>query len=175
MAISATINKVSLNIADMDRHHYQQYELTMAMHPSENDLRFIVRVIAFALNAHERLTFTKGLCVDDEPEIWQKALTDEIELWVDFGQVDEKRIRKACGRSAQVKVYTYQDRKASVWWVQNKQKLARHGNLTVYHLKADGAEALVSRNMQLQCTIDDGSIYLSDDSTTIDISVTTCS
>jgi len=56
----------------------------------------MMRIIAFALNAHEQLAFTKGLCVDDEPEVWQKSLTDEIELWIDLGQVDEKRIRKAC-------------------------------------------------------------------------------
>jgi len=61
MAIGSTINKVSLSIADMDRQYYQQNELTVAMHPSENDHRFIVRVIAFALNAHEQLVFTKSL------------------------------------------------------------------------------------------------------------------
>ena len=98
MAIGATINKVSLTISDMDRQYYQQHELTMAVHPSENDFRFIVRVVAFALNAHEDLVFTKGLGADDEPEAWQKSLTGDIELWMDFGQVDEKRIRKACGR-----------------------------------------------------------------------------
>ena len=171
MAIGATINKVSLNIADMDRQYYQQHELTLAVHPSENDYRFIVRVIAFALNAHERLVFTKGLGADDEPELWQKALSGGIELWVDFGQVDEKRIRRACGRSEQVIVYTYQDRKATVWWTQYREKLARHENLSVYHIQAEGAEALVSRNMQLQCTIDDGSIYLSDDSNSIVVTV----
>ena len=116
MAIGATINKVSLNIADMDRQYYQQHELTLAMHPSENDHRFIIRVIAFALNAHERLVFTKGLGADDEPELWQKSLSGGIDLWIDFGQVDEKRIRRACGRSEQVIVYTYQQRKATVWW-----------------------------------------------------------
>jgi len=126
MALSATINKVSINIADMDRHYYQQHDLTMAMHPSENNFRFIVRVIAFALNAHEQLSFTKGLSTDDEPEVWLKSFSDEIELWIDFGQVDEKRIRKACGRAQQVIVYTYHERKAKVWWEQIASKLERH-------------------------------------------------
>ena len=172
MALSATINKVSLNIADMERHYYHQHDLTMAMHPSENDARFIIKVIAFALNAHEDLAFTKGLATDDEPELWLKSLTDEIELWIDFGQLDEKRIRKACGRSKRVVIYTYQERKAKVWWQQIKQKLARHHNLTVFHIEADGAEALVSRNMQLQCNIDDGSVSLSNDEHHFTVSVT---
>ncbi|ASJ73781.1 YaeQ family protein [Granulosicoccus antarcticus] len=172
MAIGATINKVSLNIADMDRHYYQQHDLTLAVHPSENDFRFIVRIIAFALNAHERLVFTKGLGAEDEPELWLKSLSGGIELWVDFGQVDEKRIRRACGRSEQVIIYTYQDRKSTVWWEQYREKLARHKNLVVCHIQAEGAEALVNRNMQLQCTIDDGALYLSDDSSNISIVVT---
>ena len=172
MAISATINKVSLSISDMDRQYYQQHELTMAMHPSENDFRFIVRVVDFALNSHEDLVFTKGLGADDEPEVWQKTLTGEIRTWIDFGQVDEKRVRKACGRSAQVIIYTYQDRKSKVWWEQNREKLARHDNLKVYHIEADGAEALVSRNMQLNCTIDDGTVYLGDADNSVSVTVT---
>ncbi len=172
MAISATINKVSLNIADMDRHYYHQHELTLAMHPSENEYRFMVRVIAFALNAHEQLAFTKGLSTDDEPEAWQKSLTDDIELWIDFGQVDEKRIRKACGRAKQVLIYTYHERKAKIWWEQSQQKLVRHSNLKVYHIAAEGAEALVSRNMQLQINIDDGTVSLSNDDHHFSVAVT---
>ena len=172
MAIGATVNKVSLNIADMDRQYYQQHELTLAMHPSENEYRFIIRVLAFALKAHERLVFTKGLAADDEPELWLKSLSGGIELWIDFGQVDEKRIRRACGRSEQVIVYTYQDRKSTVWWKQHREKLARHDNLSVFHIQAEGADALVNRNMQLQCTIDDGAIYLSDETSSVSVAVT---
>ena len=172
MALSATIYKVSLSVADMERQYYQQHELVMAMHPSENELRFMVRVIAFALNAHEQLVFTKGLSTDDEPEVWQKSLSDVIELWIDFGQVDEKRIRKACGRAKQVILYTYQTRKAKIWWEKARQNLARHDNLTVYHIDAEGAEVLISRNMQLQCNIDEGSVTLSNDDHHLAIEVT---
>jgi uncharacterized protein YaeQ len=163
MAISSTINKVSLNIANMDSHYYETHELTVAQHPSENDFRFMVRLIAFMTNAHERLVFTKGLSTDDEPELWQKSLTGEIELWVDLGQPDEKRIRKACGRAKQVVIYTYHEGKASVWWEQQKAKLARFGNLKVVHISAEGVEAMVQRTMALQCSIQDGEMYLNND------------
>lgn len=172
MALSATINKVSLTLSDMDRQYYQQHELTMAMHPSENDLRFMVRLLAFALNAHDELVFTKGLGADDEPELWQKSLSGDIELWIDFGQVDEKRVRKACGRSRQVIIYTYQERKSRIWWEQSREKLARHDNLKVCLIEADGVDALMNRSMQLSCTIDDGSVYLSDENTSVPVSVT---
>ncbi len=161
MAISATINKVQLNIADMDRHYYQTHDLVIAQHPSETDLRFMMRVIAFALNADEQLSFTKGLCADDEPELWRKSLTDEIELWIDFGQLDEKRIKKACGRSTQVIIYTYNEGKAKVWWEQQADKLSRYKNLKVVHILTKSVENLVQRNVELQCNIQDEEMYLS--------------
>jgi uncharacterized protein YaeQ len=174
MAISATINKISLNIADMDRHYYQTHDLTLAQHPSETDLRFMVRVIAFIINASDTMMFTKGLSTDDEPDLWQKTLTDEIECWIDLGQPDEKRIRKACGRADKAIIYTYHKRKAKVWWEQQADKLQRFKNLKVYHINAEeseGLEAMVQRNMQLQCNIQDGEIYLSDDSINIELRV----
>lgn len=171
MAISATVFKVAINIADMNRHYYQPHELTVAQHPSENDFRFMVRLIAFALNANEGLSFTKGLSTDDEPELWQKSLTDEIELWVDFGQVDEKRIGKACGKAKEVKIYTYSERKSSVWWKQNQQKLSRYKNLSVYHLHAEGVEVLINRKMELQCNIDEDAMLLTDEKNSIDVTV----
>lgn len=171
MALSSTINKVSLNIADMDRHYYQTHEITVAQHPSETDFRFMMRLIAFILNADENLVFTKGLCIDNEPEIWLKSLTDEIELWIDLGQLDEKRIRKACGRSKKVVVYTYNQRKAKVWWDQQADKLQRYKNLKVCFIDAEDAEKLLGRNMILQCNIQDGELYLSDNENSIDVSI----
>ena len=90
----STIYKITLNIADMDRHYYQSHEMTVALHPSETHFRFMVRLIAFMLNASDELSFTKGLSTSDEPDLWQKLLTDEIELWIDLGQPDEKKFAK---------------------------------------------------------------------------------
>ncbi|OUR73296.1 hypothetical protein A9Q78_04010 [Methylophaga sp. 41_12_T18] len=171
MAISSTINKVSINIADMDRHYYQSHELTVAQHPSETDFRFLIRLVAFMINASDSLSFTKGMASDDEPDLWQRSLTNDIELWIDLGQVDEKRIRKACGRADQVIIYTYHDGKSKVWWQQQQEKLQRFSNLSVYHIKAENIETLVQRAMQLQCNIQDNEIYLSDDNSNFEINV----
>ena len=164
MAIKSTIFKAELQVTNMDKHHYQEYQLTIARHPSENDERMMVRVLAFALNAHELLQFTKGLSSEDEPDIWQKSLSDEIELWIDLGQPDEKRIRKACGRSKQVMIYTYQQGAATAWWQQQQHKLERFNNLSVIHFPDDVVQAmgkLAARAMCLQCTIQDGALWLS--------------
>ena len=171
MAISSTINKVSLNIANMDRHYYQSHELTVAQHPSETDFRFMIRLIAYMANASDQLCFSKGLNSDDEPELWQKTLTGDIELWIDFGQPDEKRIRKACGRARQVIIYTYHERKAKAWWEQQQEKLQRFNNLKVLHINALGVDSMIKRSMQLQCNIQDGEIYLNDDNSSLIITL----
>ncbi len=162
MAIGSTVYKASLNIADMDRHYYGEHELTVAQHPSETDLRMMVRLAAFAFNADERLEFTKGLCVEDEPELWQKSYGGDIERWIDLGQPDEKRIRKACGRAEEVIIYTYQEKSARDWWKQNESKLQRFKNLHVIHLDVGNIETLVTRSMALQCNISDGELSLHD-------------
>lgn len=59
MALKATIFKASLAVADMSRHHYQDYQLTLAQHPSETTERMMLRLLAFALCADENLTFGK--------------------------------------------------------------------------------------------------------------------
>lgn len=100
MALKATIFKVELVVADMDRNYYGDHNLTIARHPSETDERMMVRILAFALYADPALAFAKGLCVDDEPDLWQKDLTGLVERWIDVGQPDEKWIRKPAAARA---------------------------------------------------------------------------
>lgn len=164
MATKATIYKALLNIANMDSHYYAEHNLTMAKHPSETDLRLMVRLVAFILNADEELEFCKGISQEDEPDLWQKSLGGEIELWIDLGQPDEKRIKKACGRSERVIIYTYQEGMATSWWKQIKTSLTRFSNLQVIHLDIDGdIEQLTTRSMSLQANISDNELTLIDD------------
>jgi uncharacterized protein YaeQ len=157
MAIKATIYKAILNIANMDTHYYGEHNLTLAKHPSENDLRLMIRLIAFVLNANDDLVFTKGISQDDEPDLWKKDLSGDIKLWIDLGQPDEKRIKKACGRSEKVIIYTYQEGMASAWWKQSQKVLKRFKNLEVIYLNIDGdIENLVQRTMKLQANMMDG-------------------
>ena len=53
MALKSTIFKAELEIADMDRGHYGSYALTIARHPSENDERLMMRLLAYALHASD--------------------------------------------------------------------------------------------------------------------------
>ena len=169
MALKATIYKAELQIADMDRNYYQEHILTLARHPSETDERMMVRLLAFALHANEALTFTKGLFDTDEPDLWQKDLTGAIDLWIEVGQPDEKRLMKACGRAEKVIVYSY-SATSNIWYKGIANKLERAKNLTVINIPAEASaqlEQLAKRNMQLQCTIQDGQIWLTDSVETV--------
>ena len=173
MAQKATIFKAELQITDMDRHYYQDHQLTIARHPSENDERMMVRLLAFALNASDSLQFTKGLSTEDEPDIWRKSLSGEIELWIDLGHPDEKRLRKACGRAKRVIIYNYQERSGDTWWEQHVNRLTRFDNLSVFSFDDATVTALgemAQRSMRLQCTIQDGQALLTNGEQSIEIS-----
>lgn len=171
MALRAIIYKAELQIADMDRHYYADHALTIARHPSETDERMMARVLAYALYAQDGIAFTKGLFDVDEPEVWVKSLTGEITLWIDLGQPDEARIRRACGRAGQVVVLCYHS-SCDVWWKQIASKLTRFANLTVLQLPAETSQALAAlaeRNMRLQCMVQDGEIWINTDTESVPV------
>ena len=163
MALKATIFKAELQIADMDRNYYENHTLTVARHPSETDERMMVRVLAYAIHADPVLTFGKGLS-DDEPDLWLKDLTGVVRVWIDVGLPDEKRMCKACGRAEQVFVYGYGGHGVSLWWDQVSGEVERCRNLTVMQIPSSASQGLAKlaeRNMQLNCTIQEGQVWLS--------------
>lgn len=172
MALNATIFKCELQIADMDRHYYGNHALTLARHPSETDERLMVRLLAFALHADERLQFTRGLSSSDEPDLWQHSLGGEIEWWIEVGLPDERRVRKACSRAQKVVIYTYGGRSAAFWWQGVAPQLERFDNLQVFTIpKAAGDEltALCARNMQLNATVQEETLWLASPDTSVEV------
>ncbi len=159
----ATIHKALLNIANMDTNYYNEHNLTLALHPSETETRLMARVIAFILNANDDLVFCKGIDENDEPDLWEKDLDGSIKLWIDLGQVDEKRIKKACGRADNVIVYTYQENMSKPWFKQIENSLSRFTNLSIVHLNLDEEiEKFAKRSINLQCNISDKELTLID-------------
>lgn len=164
MALKSTIFKADVDLSDLNRHYYTRASLTLARHPSETDERMMLRILCWALHAHEHLEFCKGISNEDEAALWQKDLTGQIDVWIEVGLPDEKRLRKACNKSREVFVYAYGGRAASIWWEQNANILARFDNLTVRSIDADQSKALValaSRTMQLQITIQEATAWVS--------------
>lgn len=174
MALKATIFKAELQIADMDRNYYLDHALTLARHPSETDERMMMRLLAFVRHADEALVFGKGLSADDEPDLWQKDLTGAIDLWIEVGQPDDKRILKACGRAEQVLIYTYSSN-SNIWWNQISSRIDRAKNLSVINVPAVTSQALAKlaqRSMQFQCTVQDGQIWITGNDETVQVDFT---
>ncbi|WP_028535085.1 YaeQ family protein [Paludibacterium yongneupense] len=170
MALKATIYKADLTISDMDRGYYASHNLTVALHPSETVERMMLRLAVFARHASETMAFTKGISVDDEPDIWQLNYGGEIEHWIELGEPDEKRLRRACSRAEAVWVYSYGGRAGEMWWKQMEDKARRFSKLTVESVAPDilaQLATLCDRSMQLTVTIQDGQMWLADANTTV--------
>lgn len=172
MALKSTVYKAELQVSDMDRHYYQSHTLTLALHPSETEERMMIRLLAFALNASDDLAFGRGLSTEEDAALWRKDLTDHIQLWIDVGLPDDKRIKKASHRSDEVLIYSYGERTAPIWWEQNRRKIKTYDNVRVCYISPDTCEGLVSlceRTMQLHCNIMDGDISLGNDRNSVTV------
>ena len=176
MALKATIFKAQLQLADMDRKVYADHAVTLARHPSETDERMMVRLLTFALNVPVDTTggaleFAKGLWDSDEPELWHKDLTGQIVHWIDVGQPDERRLMKASGRAERVTVLGY-SASVPIWWSGIATKITRADNIAVWQITASESQALAElaeRSMQLQVTVQDGTVWISNGTRSVEI------
>ena len=176
MALKATIYKANLQLADMDRNVYGDHGVTIARHPSETDERMMLRVLAFALNVpadndNGALEFAKSLWDTDEPDLWQKDLTGQIVHWIDVGQPDDKRMMKSSPKAERVSVYAFAS-STPVWWSGVATKITRARNLTVWQVPAEQSQALAAlaqRTMQLQVTVQDGTVWIGDGQRSVEV------
>lgn len=171
MALRATVFKVQLAVSDMDRNRHAEHALIVARHPSETDERMMTRVLAFAMHSSDTLAFGRGLSDADEPDLIDRDLTGAIELWIEIGLPDERSVLKACGRARSVVVFVY-GHGADLWWKGVQGGLARARNLTVIRIasaESRAIEAMASRAMTLQATIQDGIVWFSDASSTVEL------
>lgn len=180
MALKSTIYKAQLAVADIDHGYYADHALTLARHPSETDERMMVRLAALALNAHAlqtdcggdgTLAFGAGLSDPDDPDVWLRDFTGRTRRWIEVGQPEDKPLARACSKADQVQVYCFHHA-AEVWWRGIEGKLARLDKLSVWRIPTAAAQALAAlaeRSMQLQATIQEGSLLLSGAQGTVEI------
>ena len=176
MALKATIYKAQLQIADMDRGVYADHSVIIARHPSEADERMMIRLLAFALyvppdDKKGKLEFAKDLWDVDEPALWHKDYTESILHWIDVGQPDDKRLMRASGKAGRVTAISFSS-STPVWWKGIETKLTRAANLVVWQIEAAQSQALAKlaeRSMQLQVTVQDGTVWMSTGDESVEI------
>jgi uncharacterized protein YaeQ len=119
-----------------------------------------------------RLEFAKDLWDVKEAALWQHDDTGALQHWIDVGQPDDKRLLRAAGRSTRVSVYSHASSTA-LWWRDLQGRVSRIDNLTVWQIEPQQSQALAAlaaRTLQLQVTVQDGSIWISVGSTPVEIS-----
>jgi uncharacterized protein YaeQ len=180
MAIKSTIFKANVQIADIDHSYYADHALTLARHPSETDERMMVRLVALSLQAHQLqdmcngdgvLTFGAGLSNPDEPDVMLTDFTGRKRLWIEVGQPEEKPLLKACSKADQVMLYVFSS-SGDVWWKTMQNKLIKPTSLQVWRIPSSASQdlaKLAERSMQLQATVQEGVVMMSNGSNTVDI------
>jgi uncharacterized protein YaeQ len=161
MSLKPTIYKMTIDLCDLERSKYETLNLTVAQHPSESVERMMVRVLAYCIDAHEQLTFTKGISAPGEPDLWQHTLDGQICLWVEVGEPSFDRIKKSVRAAKNVKIYSL-NTKSDVWWDQLEKKLLALC-LWVYRLQwteVQALAALVQRTMNFSITINGNAAYI---------------
>jgi len=161
VALKPTIYKIKITLSDIDRAYYDTLDLTIAQHPSETRERMMVRVLAFCLNAQERLVFTNGLSAVDEADIWAHTLEGQLSIWIDVGEPSLERIKKALRLSPVVKIYSFNS-KSDRWWADGRSKF-NELKASIFHLQWKSIQALaalVARRMDLSITIQGETAYI---------------
>lgn len=161
MALKPTIYKFEIALSDLDRELYDSFKFTIARHPSESLERMMARIVAFCLNADERLEFTRGLSETSEPDIWSHALDGQLLLWIDVGEPSVERLKKAVGLAERVCVYSFNS-KSDTWWQQAGSAFNRLP-VAVYQFPSESIRELarlVERTMTMSVTITEGNAYI---------------
>lgn len=168
MALSATVFQVDLSVSDVDHGYYSDNALTVARHPSENDERMVVRLLAFGLRAHRladvdgELAFGPGLSTPGVPDLQLTDYTGRILEWIDVGQPDARALGKAVSQADQVLLYPFATG-VPTWWRTVGPKVAGLPNLTVVqipHAAVQQLAAAVDRRVAAQVMVMEGQVTM---------------
>ncbi len=162
MALPSTIHRAVVDLSHVDRGIYQTLQTTLARHPSETGQRLVLRLLAYALFYEPDLSFTKGICAGDDPDLWTKGPDERVSLWIEVGTPEPERVRKACRHAARVVLLTAAPNRFR-WDEQYRSKLAEVGNVQVVGLDygfISQVAAGLARTISWDLTITGGSLYL---------------
>lgn len=175
MAEKPTIHKLNLTLSNMDTHVYGDYNLTIALHPSETIERMMVRILAFCFRAGENLTFTRGLSATEEPDLWLIHDNGTILEWIEVGQPSPERLKKGASQSNAVKVFSY-GRGLEVWWKSNGVAITGLPKVEIHFFAAEELNALcqlADKTMNLTVTITENIAYISNLETNVTLQLQT--
>lgn len=163
MALTATMRKFEIALADSDRGVYDELELRVAQHPSESERYLVARVIARALEHSEGLEFAKGGVSDDgEPALIRRDLRGDVVAWIEIGSPTADRLHRATKAAPRVAVYTWKDPDRLVAAIAERG-VHRAEDLELYAFEPeflDGVAATLDRTNRWSLAVTGGALYL---------------
>lgn len=162
MALSSTVRRFEIELADSDRGVYESLDLRVAQHPSESERYLVARVLVRALEHAEGVEFSKGLGSADEPALWQHDLQGTLRAWIEIGSPSTDRLHKAAKATERVAVYAWKAPEALARELVDA-KVHRADAIEIHVLDPallDAVVATLDRNNRWQLSISGGSLYL---------------
>ncbi|MEU4312355.1 YaeQ family protein [Nocardia sp. NPDC024068] len=170
MAIGATVHTFTLNLSDIDRGVYEEFDLRLARHPSETAEFLITRLLAYCLEYEEGITFSDGgVSSTGEPAVLVRDLTGRITAWIEVGAPDADRVHRGSKLAGRVAVYTHRD---------PAKVLAPLSGKRIHHAETiplrafdrafiEAAAATLERRNTAGVSITEGQLYLEINGTTL--------
>ncbi|HEU4996777.1 MAG TPA: YaeQ family protein [Gemmatimonadaceae bacterium] len=173
MALTATIYSFEIQLSDVDRGVYEALAFKAAQHPSESDEYFVTRVLAYCLEYHEGIAFSKGLAEPDDPALAVRDLTGAIQTWIEIGSPSAERLHKASKATPRVVVYTHKNAAQLVRQLDG-ERIHRRETIEIRAVDrelVDQLAARLERRMSLGISVTDGHLYVTVGDATLEGSV----
>ena len=174
MALTATLYRFEIALADADRGVYETLELRVARHPSESGSFLLVRVLAYCLEYQEGIAFSKGGISDvSEPAISVLDLTGRRLAWIEVGAPSADRLHRASKSTERVAVYT--DRRIELLRASLAgQRIHRGDEIAIVVFPSEFLRALESklaRIVRWDVSINDGHLFVTADGQAYDAEI----
>jgi uncharacterized protein YaeQ len=161
MALTVTLYRFQIELSDIPRGIYETLDFRVAQHPSEALPYMLTRVIAYALNTQEGLTFAPtGLHDPDAAAISIDSPNGGSELLIEIGSPSARKLHKATKTARHVKVYTYKNPESLMTEIRT-EKVHRAEEIEVFSLAPAFLTQLgevLKRDNRWAILFDDGTI-----------------
>ena len=162
MALTATIYRVSVELAHIDRSVYETLDLRLARHPSETLDYMATRLLAYCLEYTEGIALTDGVSSADEPAIVVRDLTGRLTAWIEIGLPSAERLHRGHKLAGRAAVYTHRGI-TQVLGELNGHGIHRAGDIPVIELDRAFVTTLaesLDRRSTLSLSITEGQLYV---------------
>jgi uncharacterized protein YaeQ len=169
VALTATVHRFEVVLADVDRGVYETLDVRVAQHPSETTSRLLVRTLAYCLSYEEGIAFSKGgLSSTDEAPIAVHDPTGRLVRWIDIGAPSAERLHKA-SKAAVVSVYTHE--LAQLRRQTEGRTIHKVDAIEVWSIDprfVDDLATKLERRTRLDVTRTEGTLYVTVDGATLE-------